>query len=292
MNRKFVEVLSMRKVAAMTLAVGVAVGLTGCIGGGSSGGGVNPTNTIPTSGDDVGWGYKFDSGSEVSPVAEYTLKVTRNKQGQVTQVVVGSGANATTVDCTGKLSVDTCVGASGQEVYVTGTNSSKGGYSYLSWLEWEQKPQQLVKTRGDVTLIGGRASDRTKKMPTQGTATYKGEVSTYFATPGNMAFDGKVTLTANFQKGTVSGRLDNFTRDDGTGAKPVNGRLDLKNGKITGNSMSASLSGNVGADTIDQARTHMNGGFFGPNAEEVGGGIAGRSTSGKVFGALWRAKKQ
>jgi len=36
----------------------------------------------------------------------------------------------------------------------------------------------------------------------------------------------------------------------------------------------------------------MNGGFFGPNAEEVGGGIVGRTTAGGQFGAIWAARKQ
>ena len=284
MSRQFFEVARLRQMAVMALAVGVAVGLSGCLGGGGSGGAPNstPPATILNA---TGWGIEFGSNVSATVTGPKTARAEFDANDNMTKVTLGQK----TFTCQPPLSQDACKTAAGGSIELEDLSSI--GYQYLGVLGWEQNTNAADPTPGDLLLVGGKTSDRTQNMPTSGTATYKGNVGASVVTSNTRTiFGGDVTLQADFGKGTVSGTLGNF-REDGTG-NPIAGTVSLQNGKISGNTMSASLTGRVAGHDIDTANTRMNGGFFGPQAQEVGGGIAGRTNLGAKFSGIWWAKKQ
>lgn len=269
----------LHRAAAIALVMGMATGLSGCIGG-SSGLRIEPTG--------VGWGHKLGKGDSFELVDAGNIFIKTDKSNRITEVKIGSEV----IKCASPLSSEECRTAKGGVLDFP--LMKRDGYKYLHILNWEQGDDPDAP--GDMRLIGGKTVDRTGNMPTRGTASYQGDAGGVVLSAsgsGDVNFEGKVSLQADFGKGTVSGRLHDFRQDDDTGnGRKLNGVLDLQNGKIQGNTMSANLSGSIEGLAIDSRKTRMIGGFFGPKAEEVGGGIVGRTTTGGKIGALWRARKQ
>ena len=102
-------------------------------------------------------------------------------------------------------------------------------------------------------------------------------------------FRGDATLTARFASSTISGRLDNFTRQrpGQDNREPVPAlRLTLPESRFdatTGFSGDLQVSGLDEGDTADLSYA---GSFYGPDADSVAGTISGR---GAQNGVAWTA---
>ena len=128
-------------------------------------------------------------------------------------------------------------------------------------------------------VVYGAATDATA-MPT-GTATYAGRM---FAdrqppnAPGRATrgyLRGGLMLSANFDRGTVGGSIDNlrYLPPGGSWVSAQAPSWTIENGSIDGNALSADVTA-TGVFDGD-----MEGRFFGPDAAEVGGTIQGTGLS-------------
>lgn len=141
-------------------------------------------------------------------------------------------------------------------------------------------------------IVGPKAADTARAVPTAGTATYTGFAQGVALSPaGNEDLTGDVTLNADFGAGTVDGTVTTGTET----------RVDLTNGRITGVDYAgdATLVDTTGATTYSptgrngNGRSAFRGGFYGPNAEETAGVVdfsgvrtdaAGQATKVDAFG--------
>ena len=270
-----------------------ALSLCACGGGGGgpgTGSGITPNM--------LGWGLDLTTDAQgknpqATLFAGEGVRIDTNDQDEITQVVIDNGGKSQSFTCTGTLSKDTCVTAAGYEINV----DALPDYSYLKALSWAGASSNASSTPRLKMLVGGKPADRTAEMPKRGTATYKGTWGGYLSpdkASESLDVSGDVTLKADFRTGTVSGRFENFKKevDYQIDEVPIPGSFTLQNGKITGNTLKADLSGTIDRHVVDAARSHMNGAFFGPKAEEVGGGFVGHTTDSGKFGGLWIAKKK
>ena len=151
-------------------------------------------------------------------------------------------------------------------------------------MDWDDENNRNV----GVKYVGGRLADRTPQgVSISGHYKGKAEVGGEF----NAGYKSDVSLT--IQNNRVDGEFRNFRkkvcRDCQNKYADVNGSVRI-DGRINGNSLDANLTGSFDSHTIQSGQ--MNGAFFGPNGEEVGGGIAGKTLKGETFGGAWGAKKQ
>ena len=133
--------------------------------------------------------------------------------------------------------------------------------------------------------------DRTEDIPTAGTAMYAGRMGADEWTPANPSFStrnrwrGDLNLTADFSASTVGGEINRLERLAANGQwEEAPGALMLDSGRIQGNALSATLTGN--GFTGDAS-----GGFFGPAAAEVGGVVRATHTSGNLLNGWFGGRK-
>ena len=131
-------------------------------------------------------------------------------------------------------------------------------------------------------------------MPS-GTANYAGRMFARRQPPNRPGLGargslrGDLTLSANFDQGTVGGSVDNIQyRPPGSSwGRAQAESWAIENGSIAGNALSADVTA---------AGTHegdMEGRFFGPDAAEVGGTIQGTGlTDNGVIWGYFGGKKQ
>ena len=156
----------------------------------------------------------------------------------------------------------------------------KHGYSYVvpyyAEFEDEDTDEFFYGVFGDETS----AND----MPTSGSVTYTGMAHGKSGYSGSSDWDNlenyaaDFTLTSNFGTSKIHGSF--YLYDENS---PVN----IDETSITGNSFTTTLS--VDTSTCTDCRTitnsRLDGSFFGPNAEEVGGSYSAtsRTADGKVY---------
>lgn len=102
---------------------------------------------------------------------------------------------------------------------------------------------------------------------------------------------GDLTLTADFGAGNVSGSIDNLEHREPNDVDPTetwtpfDGSLTLETTDIVGNGFEGSVTADAGftetIGTVGEGSTYA-GTFFGPNAEEVAGGIALTGVAGDL----------
>ena len=119
-----------------------------------------------------------------------------------------------------------------------------------------------------------------------GTATYGGkmEAREWQSRPASAGVSsagflhGNLALTANFDRGSISGRMQSLQRRTTVDSSdtPVSGQLTLSSGRIKGNELTASLRG-LGYTGS------MKGAFYGPGAAEVGGTLRGTKSGGGML---------
>jgi hypothetical protein len=161
------------------------------------------------------------------------------------------------------------------------------GYSYVAMGEWEWQPVAL-NSDGSVTATGSRNSivfaygDRTPAaaIPPSGTATYDAHTLEMRSSSGEIGIP--FTLTADFGLRTIATRIDqdfqNWGDDDpiqgihvaGTAPFSNDGSFDIP---LTG-TVNYSYENEPAPPPSQTATGDMNGAFFGPNAEQVGGTLS------------------
>ena len=259
---------------------------------GSTPGGNNADRGTLQNVDLVGWGARADNSYGKLNVSLATgsasLRVRTNPDGTTSPVSVTIDGQRFTENCglAGNASENDyyCENAAGTEE--GNVRSLKdNGYNYLHVMEWENK----AENRPVAVYIGGKESDRTPPSNVPLSATYSG--SAKFEGDFDEDYESQVNMTLRNRNvtGTMTGFREKRTVNGQTVRTNVGGTVNI-NGSVSGNTLNANITGNFGPHTIGSGR--MNGGFFGPNGEEVGGGIAGTTTAGQPFGGAWIAKKQ
>jgi hypothetical protein len=117
---------------------------------------------------------------------------------------------------------------------------------------------------GETAYVFGFETDPAK-MQTSGTVEYSGGfLANGLAGGSEVAYEGTITIDVNFAgsaTGTLDGVLDGSTDLD----------LDLDNGALSGNGITANLNCDTSCST---STSTLDGTFYGPNAEELGGVLA------------------
>jgi hypothetical protein len=207
----------------------------------------------------------------------------------VDAVVTDDGVTTTSVG-TGKTLV---FGLNGEGT--TGTVLSSLNYTALG--SWTLANASTGLATNTAYYVAGYQTP-TGSMPTSGSATYGGigtVKGALFVSASNSAqLAGDSTLTANFATGLINGTFTNMT------ATPVSGgaATPWNNVSVTANISGAALSGRTAAAPVPSSTYGLGvasgtiaGGFYGPNADEIGavwtlydgtkaaiGGVAGPKT--------------
>jgi len=115
-------------------------------------------------------------------------------------------------------------------------------------------------------------------VPTSGSATYNGRAWGHLNESGNFTtVSGDATLNANFGSRTLNGNFTDMRRADGSSwlnSANVNAGWSGGQNAIHGTVSGGGMNGNV------------NGAFFGPNAQEVGGNWTLEGGATKAAGAF------
>lgn len=138
-------------------------------------------------------------------------------------------------------------------------------------------------------------------LPASGSATYSGQTAGYLWQPSGgsligSVLEGDIRVTANFATRNLTGTIDNLTTDAGSGAVAL-GHAFQVGGTIAPSATSIQIvSGTVTSTTL-LGGGELEGRFFGPNANEVGGtwsyaDSAGSLTIQAAFGARTDAPLQ
>ena len=139
--------------------------------------------------------------------------------------------------------------------------------------------------------------DPTQVLPS-GMATYEGGVrmDSYpsddpNSSTGQLRYRGSMMLNADFDGHSVAGMVDSFTVQAPGGNRDASDiEYMIENGTIANNRISADLVGQTGTDA-DGFTGSMDGQFYGPDAAEVGGTIAGTQDT-RVFHGFFVGDKQ
>ena len=162
------------------------------------------------------------------------------------------------------------------------TFSGVAKYDHFDVRAWEvvenvagSTTQLASQTRG-FTIFGTPTA--TSDLPT-GTATYTGRAYGQTYTVGSSGprrvgnIYGALTLDADFAQGVIEGSIDNMEyAPRRQPLMPTAGEFAIGNGAITDNAFTADLTG---MHDYADFRGDMEGRFFGPAAEEVGGVMGG-----------------
>ncbi len=180
-----------------------------------------------------------------------------------------------------------------------------GHYDYSAWGSWKQ-------TGGLYTNINSGSGveqkamhnnwisgERTKDLPTLGSATYSGSVAGHWYANGSGttaggsyggAVDGSISLTVDFANTSMVGNMQINKVGGGsmTSATLDNIHIDRRSA-----SFAARLTGgNVDSRLTSGSQNMISGQFFGPHAEEVGGGWNVKTTNGDLADGIFAAKRQ
>lgn len=165
------------------------------------------------------------------------------------------------------------------------------GTSSLTPTSFASKGLQAANLIAD---YGDAPSTNVTNMPI-GEFNYKGVAGFNFGNRSNAYIAsnaqalGDVNLQANFTNSTISGSMTNFVDYENT---PGVGRVDLRNGVISGNAFAADATGTVtlaGEPLVVQS--NLVGGFAGTQAEALIGRMDG-TWGGRTFSGLVGATKQ
>ena len=142
------------------------------------------------------------------------------------------------------------------------TTSTLGNYDYLSWGQWNDGNGGVNTSLANPYWIAGSLTPAVN-IPVGGTATYNGQVLGKLDESGTISrVAGTTSLTADFGQRTLNGSFDNLTKNGAAWTNAsVNGSWAAGTNQI---------SGTVNAPAVSMSGT-VNGNFFGPNANQVGG---------------------
>ena len=240
--------------------------------------------------------------------ADSTVKIARNDAGGLDLIIGDRTVRFTsamlTADGEGFELPDGSAGIYGWDGTMTASlNPLSGGYTrtFDYWVSVDEAHIDGIAMIGTETDPGDLAA-----LPK---ATYAGEALVDVAPIKNFedwdesvrTARGDVTLTADFGAGTVDGKIDALEgratwNEDPTGTwTPFDGELTLGKTEISGNGFTGLVTAD--ADFVENVGTlngnsTYSGTFFGPEAEEVGGGLnlSGSNDDGDAFigKGIWR----
>ena len=165
------------------------------------------------------------------------------------------------------------------------------GYSYVAMGEWSWRGVDLsgAPTSGDLLFVNG---DRTPTagIPASGTATYDAHTFALLSSSGKPGVP--FTLTADFGQRSISTRIDqDYLSTSGVNAPTegihVGGSAPFSNDGL----FDIPLAGTANYSATNASTTppsqpvtgDMNGAFFGPHAEQVGGTFSLQNSGGAVL---------
>ncbi len=142
------------------------------------------------------------------------------------------------------------------------TTSTLGNYDYLSWGQWNDGNGVINTNLANPYWIAGSLTPAIN-VPAGGTATYNGQVLGSLNESGAISsVAGTTSLTADFGQRTLNGSFDNLTKN---GAAWTSASVNANWAAGTNQ-----ISGTVNAAAVNMSGT-VNGNFFGPTANQVGG---------------------
>ena len=167
-----------------------------------------------------------------------------------------------------------------------GVHDGTHGYSYvvpyLVSLESEDTKEVLFNVYGDETYA--------QDMPENGIVKYRGKANGYSG-PSSVAddmefYEADVTLTADFESSTIHGSISapEYFESETTGTFGLN----IDETSITGNTFTTTLSVDTATCTTacpTISSSEVEGTFFGPSAEDVGGtyNLTGETADGEGY---------
>lgn len=248
------------------------------------------------------------------PALQSTIKYTRTATGATGQgnyaratskIVYDSATGSYTLRDTGSLTItstftpaniDAAASSSAFTVYKKGANESFRRYNvgtvnqgialtYVDYGQWRRTGAPSFGTGtavNDTYLVWGTRT-ASADMPRTGSATYTTALDgTYVNKDGAYAVSGTGNLTANFGGGTIG------YSSTATGTKEIGGTT-LAFGTMTGTGTiafgSSGFSG-TGAVNGNGYKMDVNGNFYGPAAQEVGGIFHITGNNGNGIGAM------
>ena len=176
-----------------------------------------------------------------------------------------------------------------------GSFSGAPEFSHFNVSEWQvngfaDNGQQTSIRRGFMTF--GAVTDDAG-MPS-GSATYSGRAAGAdwegpdFA--DRTSFNGNLTLTADFDGGSIGGSITGITVPGASRPEVIDGSLVFDNGRISGSRFTADVTGAPLPPTVTRMAGTATGEFYGPAAAEVGGVFRGKTTGvdpDGPFSSVW-----
>ncbi len=248
--------------------------LSGCGGGGGGPSLDAASEGIKVEGE--GWGFSWSTGADDK---SSKVKLRRDKNDNITRLEIDG--HVFNQNCFDDVGLSQCEDAKGNKGFI----SDLIEYDYLVTANWVEKGEKWPTKAYVVADIHDRTPSNVKIS-----GSYKGKAEILVA-PNNgnrYTASGVLNLTINDNK--VSGTVQNFRKDPYGSNRSLSGRFDI-NGSVSGNRLSASFGGNLNGEEIVRSKSRMEGGFFGPKGEEVGGGLSSETKKGTLIRGLWHAKK-
>ena len=223
--------------------------------------------------------------SDFSSAGPVQAKLTTDKDGEPLSLTLERSSGAITIDTKSGTIED-------EEAFVLAYSNDlkKGiilagpegnGFEYQTFGAWAADEG----TKASVGAFSIGAETDASKVPTSGTATFTGRAAgIYVDGAGNPdAVVARATLNADFANKTID------FRTSGTESATEAARSDLDlNGKLTYSS--GAIAGDVA--TAGGLKGNVEGRFYGPAAEEVGGTFALSGNSGERFGGGFGASRK
>lgn len=173
-------------------------------------------------------------------------------------------------------------------------------YDYTVWGSWSQTGGLITQENGgngiDHMAMHNNwiAGQPTENLPTQGSATYTGKVAGHYYEGGvgstyGEALNGTMSMTVNFSNtSVVAGALNIKKASDNSAFATAT--MDNMQISRTSNAFTGRLIGtDIAAPT--SYNNKINGQFYGPNAEEVGGNWTIEKTDGKHASGVFAGEK-
>lgn len=281
------DLLIKLSVAGFSAATLVASGVTT----GSTGSGDAPFQTLPQahaanktfSGDANGAYYSPSTGIQF--VADSSkFSIVANSSGGFDAVLDGENFSFSSAD------YDSSLGS-----YVKKLTSTRTVALAVSLDSIKYKYAGLLGAEFENTATGYRSIGfanygiETISMPSTSSALFTGDATMIIGdkTTGLLySYKGDVSLTANFSTNKVGGNILNLTNT--VDATKIPGQLNIEDGNITHNEYVANLNGSTTLNSYFNTTItgKLQGGFYGPNADETAGKFTLSTPNSVTIGAF------
>ena len=225
-----------------------------------------------------GWGYDWKSGTNKNSVS---VNVKGHMFDDIDKVVVDGHTFDRECININDYHETSCKDSNGNKVEFTKLYM----YDYLVVTKWIERGHTTAKKAYIIVDTFNRTPSHVKIS-----GSYKGNAEILAGQTPDSAYYAIGDLKLNINNNKVSGSVQNFHLDPDGMNSPMKGRFDI-NGSVSGNRLSASFGGNLNGEEIVKSKSRMEGGFFGPKGEEVGGGLSSETKKGTLIRGVWYARK-